>query len=55
MSIIKEAIFIFLDKNSINMTKSNSIAKLIKKFKLSEDKATKYYNEWRNNFIMKRG
>lgn len=51
MSVIKEGIFIYLDKKATGILKAAAIKDIKKKFKLTEEKATQYYEEWRKNFM----
>ena len=51
MSIIKEGIFKYLYKNAEGKTKTEGIRLIKRKFKLPEEKATLFYNEWRKEYM----
>lgn len=51
MSVIKEGIFIYLNQKATGMLKSAAIKEIKKKFKLTDEKATQFYNEWRNDYM----
>ena len=54
MSIIKEGIFEYLYKNAEGKTKAEGIRLIKRKFKLPEEKATLFYNEWRKEYMSRR-
>lgn len=51
MSIIKEGIFKYLYKNAEGKVKSEAIRIIKKKFRLTEEKATMFYDEWRKEYM----
>ena len=51
MSIIKEGIFEYLYKNAEGITKAAGIRLIKRKFKLSEEKAILFYDEWRKEYM----
>lgn len=54
MSMVKEAIFIYLDKNATYKIKSEMLKTMKLKFKLSDEKTLQYYDEWRSHYIKQR-
>lgn len=54
MSIIKEGILKYLYKNAEGRIKSEAIRLIKRKFKLTEEKATQYYEEWRKEYMSRR-
>ena len=51
MSVIKEGIFIYLDKKATVISKAAAIKDIKKKFKLTEEKAILFYDEWRKEYM----
>ena len=51
MTIIKECMFLFLDKKAVGITKQNAIKLFSRKFKITPERATIYYDEWRYSWV----